>query len=327
MSDNDFKPLPDQRSVDEALAYFDSDTPVSPTGGAGRGGCQVRPSERLRLADVENDTALLATHLFRIASHSKTFTATAVLQLVCRRRCSPATGSGCRRPTASPISSTAAPHASTFPDRLALQDFHGQPRCCEPRVEAGAPGWMTGPTRGVDYLTRTTPRRGPVTIRQLLSHSSGLSGTAATVISSLMDGDFLEPRTTGRPAGPARAADYGTDERLAVRTPNAPIRWPITRSSRHGPRGGSIPRRADASPAIFEPDIFDADHELDRGPTRPSARCNSSLAYGDVRVPIEHVGLAVVKVGERELVGHGGRGGPGFATTSSADTERLLTDA
>ena len=33
-------------------------------------------------ADVESGTALTARHLFRIASHSKTFTATAVLQLV-----------------------------------------------------------------------------------------------------------------------------------------------------------------------------------------------------------------------------------------------------
>ena len=34
------------------------------------------------LADVENDVPLTEQHLFRIASHSKTFTATAVLQLV-----------------------------------------------------------------------------------------------------------------------------------------------------------------------------------------------------------------------------------------------------
>ncbi|MEU8222242.1 serine hydrolase domain-containing protein [Kribbella sp. NPDC048915] len=33
-------------------------------------------------ADIENDVPLTEQHLFRIASHSKTFTATAVLQLV-----------------------------------------------------------------------------------------------------------------------------------------------------------------------------------------------------------------------------------------------------
>ena len=33
-------------------------------------------------ADVESGVALTTSHLFRIASHSKTFTATAVLQLV-----------------------------------------------------------------------------------------------------------------------------------------------------------------------------------------------------------------------------------------------------
>lgn len=37
-------------------------------------------------ADVESGTALSPTHLFRIASHSKTFTATAVLQLVERKK-------------------------------------------------------------------------------------------------------------------------------------------------------------------------------------------------------------------------------------------------
>src|SRR5687767_3795469 len=34
------------------------------------------------MADVENDVPLTDQHLFRIASHSKTFTATAVFQLV-----------------------------------------------------------------------------------------------------------------------------------------------------------------------------------------------------------------------------------------------------
>jgi D-alanyl-D-alanine carboxypeptidase len=41
----------------------------------------LRLSDAVGLADVENDVALTTAHLFRIASHSKTFTATAILQL------------------------------------------------------------------------------------------------------------------------------------------------------------------------------------------------------------------------------------------------------
>src|SRR3954468_18919371 len=55
---------------------------------AGRGGGRVRVGDRLVLdpalgvADVTTGEPLTPGHLFRIASHSKTFTATAVLQLV-----------------------------------------------------------------------------------------------------------------------------------------------------------------------------------------------------------------------------------------------------
>lgn len=34
------------------------------------------------IADIENDTPLTTEHLFRVASHSKTFTAVACMQLV-----------------------------------------------------------------------------------------------------------------------------------------------------------------------------------------------------------------------------------------------------
>jgi CubicO group peptidase (beta-lactamase class C family) len=44
-------------------------------------GDQMVLSEAFGQADVENGTPLSITHLFRVASHSKTFTATAVLQL------------------------------------------------------------------------------------------------------------------------------------------------------------------------------------------------------------------------------------------------------
>ena len=43
---------------------------------------EVQLSGAVGLADVEAGVPLTTSHLFRVASHSKTFTATAVLQLV-----------------------------------------------------------------------------------------------------------------------------------------------------------------------------------------------------------------------------------------------------
>ncbi|GGL96435.1 serine hydrolase domain-containing protein [Nakamurella endophytica] len=82
-------PLPDDESLAEALDYAGrylefqqryQRVPGVQVAVFARGG--VRLSAAFGLADTASGTALTTGHLFRIASHSKTFTATTVLQLV-----------------------------------------------------------------------------------------------------------------------------------------------------------------------------------------------------------------------------------------------------
>ncbi|MET9275558.1 serine hydrolase domain-containing protein [Kribbella sp. NPDC003557] len=77
------------QSLTEVLAYYDSWLAfnqhyqrVPGVQAAVYAGDAVAFSGAYGLADVENDVPLTEQHLFRIASHSKTFTGTAVLQLV-----------------------------------------------------------------------------------------------------------------------------------------------------------------------------------------------------------------------------------------------------
>ncbi|MEV6284305.1 serine hydrolase domain-containing protein [Kribbella sp. NPDC051770] len=79
----------DDRSLTEVLAYYDTWLAfnqryqrVPGVQAAVYAGERVAFSSAYGSADVEGGVALTTDHLFRIASHSKTFTATAVLQLV-----------------------------------------------------------------------------------------------------------------------------------------------------------------------------------------------------------------------------------------------------
>ncbi|MBB5838981.1 serine hydrolase [Kribbella italica] len=79
----------DDRNLTEVLAYYDRWLAfnqryqrVPGIQAAVYAGDRVALSTAYGLADVEGGVALTPEHLFRIASHSKTFTATAVLQLV-----------------------------------------------------------------------------------------------------------------------------------------------------------------------------------------------------------------------------------------------------
>ena len=86
---DDVIPLPDAAGLAEALAYGDSylqfrqrfrPDPRGPDRGVGRR--RTTSTTAHGLADVAAGTPLTNAHLFRIASHSKTVTATLVLQLV-----------------------------------------------------------------------------------------------------------------------------------------------------------------------------------------------------------------------------------------------------
>jgi CubicO group peptidase (beta-lactamase class C family) len=82
-------PLPDAKSLAEALAYFDrylgfqqklQRVPGVQAAALAEG--KIALSTAHGQADVESDVPLRTEHLFRIASHSKTFTATLAMRLV-----------------------------------------------------------------------------------------------------------------------------------------------------------------------------------------------------------------------------------------------------
>jgi len=89
MSGTDLTPLPDSAGLAEALAYGDSYLQfrqrferIPGVQSAVWADGEIRLSSAHGLADLAAGTALTNDHLFRIASHSKTVTATLVLQLV-----------------------------------------------------------------------------------------------------------------------------------------------------------------------------------------------------------------------------------------------------
>ncbi len=328
MTDDDFRALPDDESLGEALAYFDSylgfrqqfeRVPGVQASVFARGA--VRLSTAHGSADVESRTPLGVGHLFRIASHSKTFTATAVLQLV---------------------------EVGTL------------------RLDDRAEQW-------VDYLSGAPV--GKLTVRQLLSHSSGLFRDSR-------DGDFWQlghqfphPDQLREILLDPAALTLGTEERFKYSN----VAYSLAGLIIEAASGVSYHERVRTS--IIEPlGLADLGPELDPARSAEYATGYSSLAYGESRVPIEHVdtrsmaaatgfyatasdlvryfaahfmgderlltdaskramqhpwwkvgsgdrryglGLSVATVGERELVGHGG-GYPGHLTSSVADTRAGL---
>ncbi|MET3804368.1 CubicO group peptidase (beta-lactamase class C family) [Nakamurella sp. UYEF19] len=324
MSDDDFIPLPDADSIGEALGHFDRylqfrqrDERIPGVQAAVYAAGSVRLSTAHGLADIESGVPLEPRHLFRIASHSKTFTATAVLQLV---------ESG----------------------ELRLDDTAG---------------------RWVDYLAGTEV--GAVTVRELLSHASGLFRDSR-------DGDFWQ---LSRPF-PDRATlrELLLDPAASVLGRNDRFKYSNIGYSLLGliieqVTGVSFAERV-RSAIIDRLGLADLGPELDAARAADYATGYSSLAYADRRVPIEHIdtkamasatgfystasdlvqyfaahffgderlltdsakremqhpwwsvrsgdrqyglGLSVATVGERQLIGHGG-GYPGHITNSVADT-------
>lgn len=328
MSDNDFKPLPDQRSVDEALAYFDSylgfrrrSERLPGVQAAVFAGGAVRLSSAHGLADVENDTALLATHLFRIASHSKTFTATAVLQLVesghlrlddrAERWVDFLAGSPVGAVTVRQLLS----HSSglcrdsldgdfwqlsrKFPDHRQLREALLDPttatlgtdeRFKYSNIAYSLAGLIIEAASGVPYHDR---------VRTAIIEPLGLADL-------------------GPELDPARAADYATGySSLSY----ADTRRPID----HVDTGAMAPATGFYSTASDLVQYFAAHFHGDlRLLTDASKRTMQhpwwKVGSGDSQYGL---GLAVAKVGERELVGHGG-GYPGHTSSSVADTRAGL---
>ena len=191
---------------------------------------EVLLSTAYGLADVERGVELTPRHLFRIASHSKTFTATAILQLA---------------------------------EQGAL------------RLDDTAGSW-------VPYLAEQGSPLAAVTLRELLSHSSGVYRDSA-------DGDFWQLR---RPF-PDR---FGLEQILL--DPDAPV---LARNERfkysnigYGLLGLVLEAASGTSYAeqlrrsVIDPlGLRDTGPERDHGRADDHAVAYTALSYAESRVPID----------------------------------------
>lgn len=181
-------------------------------------------------ADLSTNTPLTPAHRFRIASHSKTFTATAVMQLVERRQ-------------------------------LRLDDRLGD---------------LLGELGDSPIAS--------VTVRELLSHAGGL-------VRDGVDGDFWQlttpfPDTASllRLAGDADVKVLSPSDRFKYSNIGFALLGQVLEAVTGVPYGEHVRR------SVIEPlGLVHTTPELQREHLAEHATGYSSLAYGDRRLPIDHV--------------------------------------
>ena len=272
------------------------------------------------LADVESELSLTPEHLFRVASHSKTFTATAIMQLVEAGALTLDDAAGKWLPwLEQPVSEVTLremlAHSSgifrdsrdsdfwqlmrPFPDEAALREIALSGAAVLPRNER------------FKYSNITFSLLGLV-IR-------AASGQAYNDYVTNNIVDRLGLANTGPELDPSRATEYAAGySALSYATSRQPISHVDTAamSSATGFYStaedlcryfsahfwGDDRLISDASKRILQHDAWDVEHT-------PDSR------YG--------LGFAVTKVGERRLVGHGG-GYPGHITRSAFDPDDRL---
>jgi CubicO group peptidase (beta-lactamase class C family) len=272
------------------------------------------------MADVETGTALTGAHLFRVASHSKTFTATAVLQLVEAGRL-------------------------RLDDRLDawLPDLVGRPVGERTLREALAHGggvirdghdgdfWhLYRPFPDAAALAATAVDRADVLpANQEFKYSNVAYGLVGQVIEAVTGASYaavvqreivdrLGLERTGPDYDPARAADYATGySALAYADRRIPIEQIPTGAL--APATGFCSTAEDlcryASAHFLGDERLLGDHAK-----RQLQRTEWAVAGGDTQYGL---GFQISEAGGRRLVGHSG-GFPGHITRTLFDPEARL---
>jgi len=317
------------QSLTEVLAYYDSWLAfnqhyqrVPGVQVAVYAGDAVAFSGAYGLADVENDVPLTEQHLFRIASHSKTFTGTAVLQLVEQGRLR--------------LDDKAEQHVTEI-----VGTPLGQRTVRELLAHAG------GATRdGLDadwwQLSRSFPDRDQLldVLRQASSavipendrfkYSNigyGLLGLVIEAASGTSYNSYVQTAIVdklglaglGPELDPSRLAEYAAGySALSYADKRAPIEHVDTRAlaSATGFFGNARDLVTYFSAHLAGDDRLLSDKSK-REMQHPlwTTGSDEKARYG--------LGLSVTKVGERQVFGHGG-GYPGHITRTLVDPERRL---
>jgi CubicO group peptidase (beta-lactamase class C family) len=324
----DTKPLPDAQSIREALAYFDSFlafrqefSRIPGIQAAVFVGDQVALSAAHGRSDVEADVPLTTSHLFRIASHSKTFTATAIFQLV---------ESGRLR-----LDDTADSHvrwlAGSAAGALTVGEMLGH---ASGLYRDGLDGdfWqLTGPFPDPGRLRETLLQAEAAVIppNERFKYSNIAYSLLGLIIESVTGGSYAEAVTEGiidrlglKNIGPEydsdRSGDYATGySSLAYSQKRSPIDHVDTRAMASAT--GFYANAADLV-TYFSAHFLGDGRLLSDASKRRMQHPGWKVGSGDLQYGL---GLAVTTVGGREMVGHGG-GYPGHITNSVVDTHAGL---
>ena len=317
----------DRRSALEAMTYFGSwlgyrqqYLRVPGIQAAFLLGDEVLYSGAYGEADVEAGVPLTDAHLFRIASHSKTFTATAVLQLVEQGLLRLDDRAG----TWLPYLTEADSPLATVTVRELLAHSSGLTR-------DGSDGdhWqLFRPFPDADGLRAVSlePGTSVLPVNERFKYSNigyallGLVIEAAcgqSYASYLQEHvlDLLGVTDTGPELDPSRAADYATGySSLAYATTRVPIEQVDTRAMAAATGFYSTARDVVRYFAAHFPgdERLLSDASKRQMQQRQWSTGTDESAYG--------LGLALSTIGDRVLIGHGG-GYPGHITSTLADPE------
>jgi CubicO group peptidase (beta-lactamase class C family) len=283
-------------------------------------GDEVLFSAAYGLADVEADRRLTTSHLFRIASHSKTFTATAVLQLAEQGRLRLDDPAGSRLPwlaeAGSPLATVTLRELLAHAGGLVRdgrdgdhwQSYHPFPDAEQLQaiaLEAGAA--VLSPNERFKYSNIGYSLLGAV-----IEQASG-EPYNAYVRGHVVDALGLQ--NTGPELDPARLSEYATGySALAYAESRVPIEH--------------VDTRAMASATGFYSTAEDVVRYF-AGHFTGDGRLLSDASKRQMRQRLWDVGiddhcyglgLALTTIGDRTLIGHGG-GYPGHITSTLADPE------
>jgi len=322
-------PLPDEESWAEALQYIDSylgyrqgfdRIPGVQAAIYARGG--VALSKAYGHADVENDTVLTERHLFRIASHSKTFTSTAVMQLVdagtmrLDDRADRWVGALDGHPTGAVTVRELLGHVSGLTRDSTNGDFW--------QLEGSFPDH----DRLLEILQ--DPRTAVIGEQERFKYSNIAYGLLGLIIESVTGTTYARAVRSGivDPLGltdlgpeldPSRLADYAVGYSALS---YAQHRVPID----HVDTEALASATGFYSTATDLVQYFAAHFVGDERLLSDRAKREMQHPWWDTGATTDKqygLGLAVATVGERTLIGHGG-GYPGHITNSMADTKAGL---
>ena len=325
---NETKPLPDQESIAEALAYFDSYLEFRQVFGRIPGvqaavftGGGVALSTAHGQADVEADVPLTTSHLFRIASHSKTFTATLILRLVEAGRLR------LDDSAAAHVDSLAGTVAGTRTVRELLEHASGLYR-----DSLNGDFWqLVGPFPDAERLQEILldPAAPVIPANERFKYSNIAYSLLGLIVEAVTGTSYADAVTSGiidrlglQDVGPEydphRSNEYAAGyTSLAYARKRSPIDHVDTRAM-----AAATGFFATASDLVtyFSAHFFGDERLLSDAGKRQMQHPAWKVESGETQYGL---GLAVTQVGEREMIGHGG-GYPGHITNSVADTHAGL---